>query len=110
MEGIAGLRDGFPRRQFRGRIGDGAAVSIASLTVAFDGACRVLHGVDLALQEGEALGLVGESGSGKTVTWLAALGLLARRARVGGAVRSRAANLVGAPSAELDRCAAGGSP
>ena len=49
-------------------------------SVAFNGV-TVLHGIDLALRKGEAVGLVGESGSGKSVTWLAALGLLAAALR-----------------------------
>ena len=37
-------------------------VAIRDLTVAFDGV-KVLHGIDLAIHRGEAVGLVGESGS-----------------------------------------------
>lgn len=76
-------------------------VSIAGLTVAFNGV-PVLHGVDLTLQEGEAIGLVGESGSGKSVTWLAALGLLPRQARVAGSVRLDGREILGAPASVLD--------
>jgi len=46
-------------------------IDIRGLTVDFDAGHRVvraLHGVDLAIQSGEAVGLVGESGSGKSVT------------------------------------------
>ena len=67
----------------------------------------VLRGVDLALGKGEALGLVGESGSGKSVTWLAALGLLPRNARVAGSVRLDGREILGAPAAELDRIRGG---
>jgi len=77
-------------------------VKIAGLTVSFDGV-RVLHGIDLEVGPGEAVGLVGESGCGKSVTWLAALGLLPSKARVGGSVRLDGQELLGAPAAVLDR-------
>ena len=47
---------------------------------------RTLHGIDLTISEGEALGIVGESGSGKSLTWLAALRLLGPKARIEGDV------------------------
>jgi peptide/nickel transport system ATP-binding protein len=75
-----------------------ALVEIRNLTVDFvtqDRAFRVLHGVDLGLDRGEALGLVGESGSGKSVTWLAVMGLLGPRARPQGSVRFDGAPLLG---------------
>ena len=80
-------------------------IDIRGLTVDFDAGHRVvraLHGVDLAIESGEAVGLVGESGSGKSVTWLAALGLLGGRARVSGAVTFEGRNLVGAPAHNLE--------
>ncbi|WP_456619003.1 MULTISPECIES: ABC transporter ATP-binding protein [unclassified Bradyrhizobium] len=83
-----------------------ALISIERLSVAFDGV-PVLRGVDLALRKGEALGLVGESGSGKSVTWLAALGLLPRHARVSGSVRLDGREILGAPAAELDQVRGG---
>jgi peptide/nickel transport system ATP-binding protein len=76
-------------------------VEISNLTVAFNGT-RVLHGIDLAIEKGEAVGLVGESGCGKSVTWLAALGLLPRKATVGGSVRLGDRQLVGAPRTTLE--------
>lgn len=81
-------------------------VSIQRLSVAFNGV-PVLRGVDLTLQKGEALGLVGESGSGKSVTWLAALGLLPRYAKVSGSVRLDGREILGAPASELDRVRGG---
>ncbi|MBR0965394.1 ABC transporter ATP-binding protein [Bradyrhizobium diazoefficiens] len=81
-------------------------ISIERLSVAFNGV-PVLRGVDLSLQQGEALGLVGESGSGKSVTWLAALGLLPRQAKVTGSVRLDGREILGAPAAELDRVRGG---
>ncbi|UPK31626.1 ABC transporter ATP-binding protein [Bradyrhizobium sp. 186] len=81
-------------------------VSIQGLSVAFNGV-QVLRGVDLSLRRGEALGLVGESGSGKSVTWLAALGLLPRNARVSGSVRLDGREILGAPAALLDQVRGG---
>ncbi|MCS3896202.1 peptide/nickel transport system ATP-binding protein [Bradyrhizobium japonicum USDA 38] len=81
-------------------------VSIQGLNVAFNGVA-VLRGVDLALQKGEAVGLVGESGSGKSVTWLAALGLLPRHAKVSGSVRLDGREILGAAASELDRVRGG---
>lgn len=81
-------------------------VAIEGLTVDFDGV-RVLHGIDLHVGKGEAVGLVGESGSGKSVTWLAALGLLPGKARVGGRVKLEGADILGAPDQTLDRIRGG---
>ncbi len=61
-------------------------VELRNLRVAFDGV-QVLHGINLDIRRGEAVGLVGESGCGKSVTWLAALGLLPGKARIEGSVR-----------------------
>ncbi|WP_163106268.1 ATP-binding cassette domain-containing protein, partial [Acinetobacter baumannii] len=61
----------------------------SGLSVDFDQGARhvrALHGIDLTIRRGEAVGLVGESGCGKSITWLAALRLLGPRARVGGRV------------------------
>lgn len=77
-------------------------VSIRGLRVAFDGV-PVLHGIDLDIAPGEAVGMVGESGCGKSVTWLAALGLLPRKAQVTGSVTLDGAELVGAPARALER-------
>ncbi len=76
-------------------------VAIRDLTVAFDGV-KALHGIDLDVGRGEAVGLVGESGCGKSVTWLAALGLLPKKAHVTGSVTLEGRELLGAPPALLD--------
>ncbi len=81
-------------------------LSLSGLTVSFDGV-TVLHGIDLAIGKGEALGLVGESGSGKSVTWLAALGLLPGKARVSGSARLDGIELVGARPETLDKVRGG---
>ena len=79
--------------------------SIRDLRVAFGGV-PALHGVDLDVWSGEAVGLVGESGCGKSVTWLAALGLLPS-AEVSGSVRLEGQELLGAPARVLDRVRGG---
>lgn len=76
-------------------------VELRNLKVAFDGV-QVLHGIDLDVKPGEALGLVGESGCGKSVTWLAALGLLPGKARVTGSVRVEGREVRGAPRQALE--------
>jgi peptide/nickel transport system ATP-binding protein len=79
---------------------------ISGMTVSFDGV-RVLHGIDLTIRRGEAVGLVGESGSGKSVTWLAALGLLPGKAKVTGSARLEGVELIGASPATLDKVRGG---
>ena len=81
-------------------------LALSGLTVSFDGV-TVLHGIDLSIGRGEALGLVGESGSGKSVTWLAALGLLPGKARVAGSAMLDGLELIGAPPRALDRVRGG---
>ncbi|CUW97010.1 Putative oligopeptide ABC transporter (ATP binding protein) (fragment) [Agrobacterium genomosp. 2 str. CFBP 5494] len=76
-------------------------VELRSLKVAFDG-IQVLHGIDLDVKPGEALGMVGESGCGKSVTWLAALGLLPGKASVSGSVRVEGREICGAPREALE--------
>jgi peptide/nickel transport system ATP-binding protein len=76
-------------------------VELRDLKVAFDGV-QVLHGIDLDVGRGEALGLVGESGCGKSVTWLAALGLLPGKASVSGSVKLEGRELCGSPRSTLE--------
>lgn len=81
-------------------------VELRNLKVAFDGV-QVLHGIDLDVARGEALGLVGESGCGKSVTWLAALGLLPGKASVTGSVRLEGRELCGSPRSTLEQVRGG---
>ncbi|MFT4229079.1 MAG: ABC transporter ATP-binding protein [Microbacterium sp.] len=61
---------------------------------------ELVHGVDLAVRAGEALGVVGESGSGKTLTCRALLGILpAGTAVTGGRVEIDGVDLAHAPDA-----------
>ena len=66
-----------------------AILGIRNLKVAFeqkDRIVQVLHGIDLDILPGETVGIGGESGCGKSVTWLAIMGLLDKRAHLSGSV------------------------
>ena len=74
-------------------------LAIQDLRVSYRTESGVLHavdGVNLDLVPGEFLGVVGESGSGKTQLLLALLGLNAPGAQLGGSIRYRGQELVGA--------------
>ncbi len=75
---------------------------VRRLGVAY-GEILAVRDVSLRIEAGEAVALVGESGSGKTQTLYAALGLLAREARVTGSSRFRGQELIGAATRALDR-------
>jgi len=81
-------------------------LEIEGLTVRLpvEGAMRtVLHGVSLAIDPGEAVGLVGESGSGKTMTARAVGRLLPDGARVEGSVRFESRDVRSLDGAGLKR-------
>jgi peptide/nickel transport system ATP-binding protein len=81
-------------------------LSVEGLAVDFPTDDGPLHAVDdlsFGLDEHEVVCVVGESGSGKTVTALAMLGLLPRRARVRGSVRFRGEELLGRRERDLER-------
>jgi ABC-type dipeptide/oligopeptide/nickel transport system ATPase component len=61
---------------------------------------RVVHGTDLVVREGEALGIVGESGSGKSMTGRAIMRLLPEGAKVDGGL-----SFDGRSVYEMDRAA-----
>jgi peptide/nickel transport system ATP-binding protein len=81
-------------------------VSLRDLRVAFDGV-PALHGINLDVMPGAAIGLVGESGCGKSVTWLAALGLLPGRASITGSVMLEGQQLMAAAPRVLERVRGG---
>lgn len=63
---------------------------------------RALHGINLSVHRGEALGVVGESGCGKSITWMASLDLLNSNAKVTGSVRFDGAEILGLPENQLN--------
>ncbi len=63
-----------------------ALLEIRNLSVDFQtgrGPFRAVDGLDLAVDQGDVLGIVGESGSGKSVSMLAVMGLIPWPGRVG---------------------------
>ena len=79
-------------------------LSIRDLRVTFDtplGPLEAVRGVDLDVRAGEMVGVVGESASGKSVTFLAAMGLLPRSAKVTGSVMLNGQEMVNAPGKVL---------
>jgi peptide/nickel transport system ATP-binding protein len=74
-------------------------LSIRDLAVDFrtpNGLVHAVRGVDVDVSPGEMLGVVGESGSGKSVTFLATLGLLPKKAVVTGSATVSGTQLIGA--------------
>ncbi|HME40115.1 MAG TPA: ABC transporter ATP-binding protein [Steroidobacteraceae bacterium] len=82
------------------------ALSIDGLSVAFrqrHADIPAVREVSLAVEAGECVGIVGESGSGKTQVFMAAMGLLAGNSSVSGRVRFEGEDILGVPSAQLNR-------
>ena len=82
-------------------------LAIHDLRVSFatdEGRSGILHGISLALEPGQTIGVVGESGSGKTVLVRAALGLLDPPFAVdSGRVEYRGRDLLALGERELER-------
>jgi oligopeptide/dipeptide ABC transporter ATP-binding protein len=79
-------------------------LEVNNLSVSYpDAAEPAVKELCFSLERGDSLGVVGESGAGKTQTALAIMGLLPANARVHGGVSFDGTELVGAPTAVLNR-------
>lgn len=81
---------------------DAPLLEVRDLSVRF-GAVSAVSSVSFTVAKGEVYGVVGESGAGKSATARAIIGLLPPTARIGGSVRYKGEELVGAPWARLRR-------
>jgi peptide/nickel transport system ATP-binding protein len=87
----------FHRQLARGQSRAAAILTMKDFAVALRQSGRtspIVHGVNLTIHAGEALGIVGESGCGKSITWLAALRLIGRGAQLSGQALFGEADLV----------------
>src|SRR3989442_6874268 len=89
------------------RTSEATLLELRQLTVEYGvGAkcARAVDGVDLAIHEGEIVGLAGESGCGKTTVANAVMQILRPPARIaGGSILFQGENLVGKRAQELRR-------
>jgi branched-chain amino acid transport system ATP-binding protein len=74
---------------------------------AWYGESHVLHGVDMAVNEGEVVSLLGRNGAGRTTTLRAILGLTGRRT---GTVRIAGVDAIGLPPHSIARLGIGYCP
>lgn len=67
------------------------------------GGTPILRDIDLAIEQGQVMGLVGESGSGKSMTALTVMRLLPETARAEGRVTFDGIDILAAPEAAMNR-------
>jgi peptide/nickel transport system ATP-binding protein len=82
----------------------GELLRVEDLSVGFptdDGLVRAVRGIAYTLKEREVLGIVGESGSGKSVSSMAVMGLLPKKARITGSIKYRGRQLVGVKDRDM---------
>ena len=100
--GLNLLGDGLRDRSIRAEARAMSLLEIEKLRLDI-GSMPVLRGVDLAIEQGEVMGLVGESGSGKSMTALAVMQLLPIAMRASGRITFDGIDILGAPEAAMNR-------
>jgi len=88
----------------------GPILSVRDLKVEFptdEGILKAVDGVSFEVAAGELLGIVGESGSGKSVTSMAILGLLPRKAKISGEVLFKGRDMLTMPEADVQKLRGG---
>ena len=81
-------------------------LEVSGLSVTFPseaGPVQAVRGLSYHVMPGEVLGVAGESGSGKSVSSLAVMGLLPRRARITGSIRFEGEEMLGRSDKELSK-------
>jgi len=84
----------------------GPVLEVAELAVSFateHGDVQAVDDVTYRIDHGETFGIVGESGSGKTVSSLAVMGLLPKRATITGSIKFLGEELLGADPEDVRR-------
>ncbi|WP_237220635.1 dipeptide/oligopeptide/nickel ABC transporter permease/ATP-binding protein [Rothia nasimurium] len=105
---LAELKDAEARRTDRLQADNSARIilEVKDLSIYFPerfGDTPVVDRVSFTVTEGQTMGLVGESGSGKSITSLAIIGLLDKKAKITGSVLFEGQELVGASEADFQK-------
>lgn len=85
---------------------DNFILEVNNLNTRFDtpeGEVSAANNINFTLEKGKSLGVVGESGSGKTQIFMAIMGLLAKNGTTTGEALFKGQNLLGLPTAELNK-------